>query len=86
MDVCESRKDEWGYQVLARLEFAQDLHAADAMYHQTCNVNFRTARQLPSDKKTSPEATVKSPRGKPENREPNAAFVSVMQLLEENDN
>ncbi|KAH3738417.1 hypothetical protein DPMN_045050 [Dreissena polymorpha] len=52
MDVCESRKDEWGYQVLARLEFAQDLHAADAMYHQTCNVNFRTARQLPSDKKT----------------------------------
>ena len=85
-EVCEGRKDEWGYQVLARLEFAQDLHAADAIYHQTCNVNFRTARQLPSSKQTVPEATVKSPRGRPENLEQNAAFVSVMQFFEENDN
>ena len=85
-EVCEGRKDEWGYQVLARLEFAQDLHAADAIYHQTCNVNFRTARQLPSSKQTVPEATVKSPRGRPENLEQNAAFLSVMQFFEENDN
>ena len=32
--------------VQGKLEFAQDLHAADAVYHQACSVNFRTGKQI----------------------------------------
>ena len=38
---CVQQNDEWAGQVLAGLECARDLHAADAVYHQPCNVNFR---------------------------------------------
>ena len=28
-------------------EYARDLHAADAVYHQSCSVNFRTFKTVP---------------------------------------
>lgn len=46
-DVCKMRDDEWALDVRGRLEFVQDLHAADALYHQQCSVNFRTLKQIP---------------------------------------
>ncbi|CAC5372627.1 unnamed protein product [Mytilus coruscus] len=46
-DICKQREDEWALEVRGRLEFVQDLHAADALYHQTCSVNFRTLKQTP---------------------------------------
>ena len=36
------RHDEWAQTVKRRLEYARDLHAADAVYHNQCSVNFRT--------------------------------------------
>ncbi|CAG2215125.1 unnamed protein product [Mytilus edulis] len=42
-DVYPVRTSE----VRGRLAFVQDLHAADALYHQTCSVNFRTLKQTP---------------------------------------
>ena len=30
----------WVRKVCSRIEFAQDLHAADAVYHQVCSINF----------------------------------------------
>ena len=45
--ICKERNDEWSEIVLGRLEYAQDLHAADAVYHQACSVNFRTGKQVP---------------------------------------
>lgn len=45
--ICKERNDEWSETVLDRLEYAQDLHAADAVYHQACSVNFRTGKQVP---------------------------------------
>ena len=44
--VCRVRNDEWAETVRRRLEFVQDLHAADAVYHQACSVNFRTKNRL----------------------------------------
>ncbi|VDI49935.1 Hypothetical predicted protein [Mytilus galloprovincialis] len=46
-DICRQREDEWALEVRGRLAFVQDLHAADALYHQTCSVNFRTLKQTP---------------------------------------
>ena len=45
--ICKERNDEWSEIVLGRLEYAQDLHAADAVYHQACSVNFHTGEQVP---------------------------------------
>ena len=45
--ICKERNDEWSEIVLGRPEYAQDLHAADAVYHQACSVNFRTGKQVP---------------------------------------
>ncbi len=84
-DICRIRNDVWGNQVLARLEYAQDLPAADAMYHQTCNVNFRTGKQIPICKQAETEQPVKSPRGRPGNQKQSAAFLNITQYLEEND-
>ena len=43
-----SKNDSWSTNVLSRIQFVQDLHAADAVYHQKCSVNFRTGKCLPS--------------------------------------
>ena len=45
--VYGERKDDWSSAVLSRLSLALDLPAAEAVYHQACNVNFRTGRQMP---------------------------------------
>lgn len=45
--VCKERNDDWAQIVLGRLEYLQDLHAADAVYHQICSSNFRTGRNVP---------------------------------------
>ena len=86
--ICKERNDEWSEIVLGRVEYAQDLHAADAVYHQACSVNFRTGKQVPlqhcsddgSDKDT------KRPRqGRPVDTGKATAFLKVVKFLEEND-
>jgi hypothetical protein len=47
MQSCNERKDSWSDMVKARIEYAQDLHAADAVYHSVCSANFRTGKQIP---------------------------------------
>ena len=49
MSICKERNDDWSQKVMARLNIAPaDLHAADAIYHQRCSVNFRTGKLIPS--------------------------------------
>ena len=38
--VSMKREDSWTADVQTRLELIHDLPAADAVYHQQCNVNF----------------------------------------------
>ena len=45
--ICLQRNDEWGQNVKGRLEYANDLHAEDAVYHHSCSTNFRTGKQIP---------------------------------------
>ena len=45
---CEETTCALVMAIRGRIEFAQDLHAADTIYHQVCSINFRTGKQLPS--------------------------------------
>ena len=42
--ICRERNDSWSTNVLSRIQFLQDLYAADTVYHQKCSVNFRTEK------------------------------------------
>jgi len=60
------------------------LPAADAVHHQTCNVNFRKNRQLPQVYEADALPSVKKRKvGRPQNEEKKEAFVKVTKFLEE---
>ena len=82
--VCRERNDNWAEQVKTRLKCVHDLPAADATYHQSCSVNFRTGRDIPQifqpDVKKS-----KKHCGRPVNSVQMSAFLEVAQYLRDND-
>ena len=82
-EACRVRNDEWAETVRGRLEFAQDLHAADAVYHQACSVNFRTGKQFP--KKHGNDTDSKHAKGRPMDPVKSKAFLQVTEFLVEND-
>ena len=45
--ICAEKNDAWAEVVKSRVLHVHDLPAADAVYHQSCNVNFRTGKQIP---------------------------------------
>ena len=76
--------DKWAETVKGRIEYAQDLHAADAVYHQQCNINFRTGRNIPLAFQP-PGSESKNKKGRPEDEDRHAAFSKVVSYLKEND-
>lgn len=84
--MCRKRNDEWSNVVLGRLEYAQDLHAADSVYHQTCSVNFRTGKGILKQFSSDYEKDAKKVKqGRPVDAVKNSAFTKVIQYLEAND-
>lgn len=84
--VCKERNDEWSDLVLGRLEYAQDLHAADTVYHQACSVNFRTGKSIPVQYSGEYESNTKTSKpGRPVDNLKSSAFMKVVDYLEEND-
>ena len=81
---CRTRGDEWARTVQGRIEyFGGDLHAADCIYHQSCSINFRTMRSIPS--MFGPTDSVKrSKKGRPNDQEQEEAFEKVCTFLDEN--
>ena len=79
-EACKFRNDDWAETFRGRLEFEQNLHAVDAVYHQACSVNFRTGKQIlekhgnDTDSEGRPKDTVKS-----------KALLKVTGVLVEND-
>lgn len=47
LELCRVRSDDWSKEVQGRIEFVNDLHAADAVYHKVCNGNFRSGKSIP---------------------------------------
>ena len=82
---CGDRADEWGETVLSRINFVQDLHAADAMYHQSCSVNFRTMKQIPECFRSDTHSSKKRKTGRPVAMDREQAFLKVVDNLEAND-
>lgn len=82
-EICISRNDTWAAKVKGRLEFSQDLHTSDALYHQQCNVNFRTGKDIPKVFQTSEGSISKKSRGRPIDSTRNDAFLKVAAYLEE---
>uniref|UniRef100_A0A8W8P2Z2 Uncharacterized protein n=1 Tax=Magallana gigas TaxID=29159 RepID=A0A8W8P2Z2_MAGGI len=82
-NICKERNDEWSEIVLRRLNIApSDLHAADAIYHQTCSVNFRTGRQITVSKQANKEVKRTTP-GRPKEDSSEKAFLQIVRQLEE---
>ncbi|CAG2198760.1 SMAD4 [Mytilus edulis] len=82
-NICKERNDEWSEIVLRRLNIApSDLHAADAIYHQTCSVNFRTGKQIPVSKQANKEVKRTTP-GRPKEDSSEKAFLQIVRQLEE---
>ncbi|CAC5392560.1 unnamed protein product [Mytilus coruscus] len=79
--ICKDRKDSWAADVFAKLEYAQDLPAADAIYHQKCSVNFRTGKNIPIG---TPDQKRKK-QGTPDHTEANTAFLRTMDYFQENE-
>ena len=44
--ICLQRGDSWAEMVKGRLEFYNNLHAANAIYHRQYNINFRTNKDI----------------------------------------
>ncbi len=80
--ACTQRNDEWGHKVKARIKFVHDLHAADAIYHKICSVNFQTLKQIPkkyiSYDDTSPKYVKLS---RPQDIDQTEAFIKVIDYL-----
>lgn len=83
--ACAARgHDKWAETVQGRMEFAQELHAADAVYHNKCNVNFRTGRDIPKVFQGLSQVELK-PKGRPEDPERAEAFLKTAEYFAEND-
>lgn len=88
--VCKERNDQWGREVLGRIQMAHaDLHAADALYHAQCNSNFRTGKQKPQTITSTPESNLKRRKmtpvaGRPKNEKAEAIFLEMMTKIEKN--
>ena len=69
--------------VQSRIEyFGRDLHAADALYHHTCAINFRTGKGVPVNYSDPPPNKRKKP-GHPKDSDHEQAFERI--FFEEND-
>ena len=85
LTTCCERADSWSDTVKARILHVHDLHAADAVYHQTCSVNFRTGKQMPMVQLASTGDSKRPKLGRPQVDERTEAFLEVARYLEEND-
>ena len=84
LKICQERADSWSDIVKARILHVHDLHAADAVYHQTCSVNFRTKKKMPMSQFITEDA--KRPKlGRPQNDMRAEEFLEIARYLEDND-
>lgn len=83
-EACDLRNDEWAAEVRGRLESVSDLHAADAIYHQACSVNFRTSKNIPVFRSPiSPDSKLVNKRGRPAMQED--SFFKIVDYLKHHD-
>jgi hypothetical protein len=78
LNQCMLRNDDWAFKVRGRVEyFSADLHAAEWVYHHSCDVNFRTLRDIPMRFRIGPESNKKKRVSWPTNNDQKQAFQRV---------
>ena len=82
--ICHERSDEWGNEVIGRINFYSDLHAKDHIYHQQCSLNFCTGNGKPK-KKTLENKKRKVSSGRPVDALREETFRQMCDYFEEND-
>ena len=81
LGICSERKDEWSETVKARLLHVHDLPAADAVYHQTCSVNFHTKKQLLKVYEMGEQPPIKERKvGRPQDEQKRDAFFKICKV------
>ena len=83
--ICSERRDAWSDALQARIMNVHDLPAGDALYHQTCSVNFPTGKQIPKVFVTDEPAQKKKRLGRPQDEQKLNAFLRVAKFLQGND-
>jgi len=83
--ICHKRGDVWANTVQARILSVHDLHAADAVYHRKCSINFRTMKCIPMAHEQEGNASKKAKMGRPPEKQQADAFLETARFLEEND-
>lgn len=87
---CDTRDDDWSQTVRTRIISVLDLPAADAVYHQTCSVNFRTGKCVPQSFSGEPPSKKGRPRkkssaGRQADDDQHQAFIRVAEWFRENE-
>ena len=80
-DECKKRNDDWGDTVLGRLEYAQDLPAVEARYHQSCSSNFHQGFSIPQLFQSNHLNDTR--KSTPTNEKPEYSFLQVIQFLDD---
>ena len=77
LEIFKMRNDEWALNVQGRIEyFNRDLHAADCLYHPSCDVNFRTGRDVPMHHRTESGSKFRKV-GRPKDTDQEEAFLRM---------
>ena len=82
-ETCNKRQDDWGNMVLGRLEYAQDLPAVEAKYHNVCLTNFNSGYQVPKRYLSEDEQVTSSKKGRPSKTNVEEAFLKTMDYFED---
>ena len=84
LKICQEQVESWSDVVKRYILHAHDLHATDAIYHQTCSVNFYTkTRMLMAQFAT--EGFKRSKLGCPQDDKRAKVFLEVASYLEDSD-
>ena len=83
-ETCNKRQDDWGNTVLGRLEYAQDIPAVEARYHNFCLTNFNSGYQVPKRLMSEDEQVTCSKRGRPSKSNIEEAFLETVEYFEDN--
>ena len=83
--VCKTQNDSWANTVQGRIEYAPNLHAADAVYHQVWSTNFRTGLQIPQQFMSEDIPPKRAKRGRPKDSLRRDAFIEVADYIASHD-
>ena len=89
LNCCSKRKDYWSHHVKSTIEYYQrDLFAFDVDYHDQCDINFRTGKNIPLKFRDRVNPDLLNPllkRGRLEHASLKNAFLRTCEFMEGNE-